>query len=84
MNLGISATEFVSQVRDGTISVEEFVAKTIERIQKVEGKVHAYITLNDKDALEKAKIIDKKIRGKEKVGSCLGMPISIKDNICTA
>ena len=84
MNLGISATEFVSQVRDGTISVEEFVAKTIERIQKVEGKVHAYITLNDKDALEKAKIIDKKIRTKEKVGSCLGMPISIKDNICTA
>src|SRR5438552_3847320 len=84
MSLEISAKEFLSQVKDETISVEEFVAKTIERIQKVEGKVHAYITLNDKDALEKAKIIDKKIRTKEKVGSCLGMPISIKDNICTA
>ena len=61
MNLGISATEFVSQVRGGNISVEEFVSKTIERIQKVENKVHAYITLNDKNALEKARIIDKKI-----------------------
>src|SRR5712692_10833751 len=84
MNLGISATEFLSQVREGTVSVEEFVAKTIDRIQKVESKVHAYITIDDKNALEKAKMVDKKIRTKEKVGSCLGMPISIKDNICTA
>ena len=84
MNLGISATEFLSQVKDETISVEEFVAKTIDRIKKVEDKVHAYITLDDKNALEQARVIDKKIRTKEKVGSCLGMPISIKDNICTA
>src|SRR2546425_2040494 len=84
MNLGISAIEFLSQVKDETISVEEFVAKTIDRIKKVEDKVHAYITLDDKNALEQAKVIDKKIRTKEKLGSCLGMPISIKDNICTA
>ncbi|TLX94057.1 MAG: Asp-tRNA(Asn)/Glu-tRNA(Gln) amidotransferase subunit GatA [Thaumarchaeota archaeon] len=84
MNLGISATEFLSQVREGNVSVEEFVAETIDRIQKVEGKIHAYLTIDDKNALEKAKMIDKKIRNKEKVGSCLGMPISIKDNICTA
>ena len=77
MNLGISAIEFLSQVKDETISVEEFVAKTIDRIKKVEDKVHAYITLDDKNALEQAKVIDKKIRTKEKLGSCLGMPISI-------
>jgi len=84
MSLEISAEEFLSQVKDETISVEEFVAKTIDRIKKVEDKVHAYITLDDKNALEQAKVIDKKIRTKEKLGSCLGMPISIKDNICTA
>jgi aspartyl-tRNA(Asn)/glutamyl-tRNA(Gln) amidotransferase subunit A len=83
MSLGISATEYISQVRNGTISAEEFVAKTIDRIHEVEGKVHAYITISEKNALAAAKIIDKKIRAKEKVGSCLGMPISIKDNICT-
>src|SRR5712692_5399552 len=84
MNLGISATEFLSQVRDGALCVEEFVAKTIDRIQKVESKVNAYITIDNKNALEKAKMVDKKISNKEKIGSCLGMPISIKDNICTA
>lgn len=84
MNLGISATEFVSQAKDGTISVEEFVAKTIDRIDRVESKIHAFITIDSANALEKAKAIDKKIRSKEKLGRFFGMPISIKDNICTA
>ncbi|MGI0072526.1 MAG: Asp-tRNA(Asn)/Glu-tRNA(Gln) amidotransferase subunit GatA [Nitrosotalea sp.] len=83
MNLGISATEYISQVRNGAISAEEFVAKTIDRIHAIEDKVHAYITIDEKNALDAAKTIDKKIHAKEKVGSCLGLPMSIKDNICT-
>jgi aspartyl-tRNA(Asn)/glutamyl-tRNA(Gln) amidotransferase subunit A len=84
MNLGISATEFVSQAKAGTISVEEFVAKTLDRIKLVEDKIHAFITVDSQNALDKAKEIDKKIRAKDKVGICFGMPVSIKDNICTA
>ncbi len=84
MNLGISATEFVSQAKAGTISVEEFVAKTLDRIKLVEDKIHAFITVDSQNALTKAKEIDKKIRSKDKVGICFGMPVSIKDNICTA
>lgn len=84
MNLGISATEFVSQAKAGTISVEEFVAKTLDRIKLVEDKIHAFITVDSENALTKAKEIDKKIRSKDKVGICFGMPVSIKDNICTA
>ena len=84
MNLGISATEFVSQAKAGTISVEEFVAKTLDRIKLVEDKIHAFITVDSQNALAKAKEIDKKIKSKDKLGSCFGMPISIKDNICTA
>ncbi|MGI0075148.1 MAG: amidase, partial [Nitrosotalea sp.] len=83
MNLGISATEFVSQVKGGIISVEEFVAKTLDRIEKVDGKIHAFITVDSKNALDKAKAIDKKIKSGEKTGVCFGMPVSIKDNICT-
>ncbi|MGB9124846.1 MAG: Asp-tRNA(Asn)/Glu-tRNA(Gln) amidotransferase subunit GatA [Nitrosotalea sp.] len=83
MNLGISATEFVSQAKAGTISVEEFVAKTLDRIKLVEEKVHAFITVDSQNALVKAKEIDKKIKSKDKVGICFGMPVSVKDNICT-
>jgi aspartyl-tRNA(Asn)/glutamyl-tRNA(Gln) amidotransferase subunit A len=84
MNLGISATAFVSQAKAGTISVEEFVAKTLDRIKLVEDKVHAFITVDSQNALAKAKEIDRKIKSKDKIGKCFGMPISIKDNICTA
>jgi aspartyl-tRNA(Asn)/glutamyl-tRNA(Gln) amidotransferase subunit A len=84
MDLGISATEFVSQTKSGALSVEEFVAKTLDRIKLVEEKVHAFITVDTQNALTKAKEIDKKIKSKDKVGICFGMPISIKDNICTA
>ena len=82
MNLAISAIQYVKQIREGTISAEEFVAKTLERIKKVEKTIHAFISIN-KDAIRQAKQIDKKIMMKEKIGSCFGMPISIKDNICT-
>lgn len=84
MNLGISATDFVSQAKEGTISVEEFVAKTLDRIKKIDEKIHAFITVDSQTALDKAKAIDKKIKSKEKTGICFGMPVSIKDNICTA
>jgi aspartyl-tRNA(Asn)/glutamyl-tRNA(Gln) amidotransferase subunit A len=81
MNLKISALEFVQQVQDGNISAEDFVAKTIEQIQSVDEKLHAFLSVNE-NAIEQARLIDKKIKSGDKVGACFGMPISIKDNMC--
>ena len=82
MSLSVSATEYRDQIRNGTITVEEFVSKTLEKIKKVDEQIRAFITVND-DAINQARNLDKKLKTKEKVGACLGMPISIKDNICT-
>jgi aspartyl-tRNA(Asn)/glutamyl-tRNA(Gln) amidotransferase subunit A len=81
MNLKISALDYIQEVKTGNISAEDFVAKTIERIQSVDDKLHAFLSVND-DAVNQARIIDKKIKSGEKVGDCFGMPISIKDNLC--
>jgi len=81
MNLKISALDYVQEVKTGNISAEDFVAKTIERIQSVDDKLHAFLSVNDK-AIDQAREIDKKMRSGEKVGNCFGMPISIKDNMC--
>ena len=81
MNLKISALDYIQEVKTGNISAEDFVAKTIERIQNVDDKLHAFLSINDK-ALDQAREIDKKIKAGQKVGNCFGMPISIKDNIC--
>ena len=81
MNLKISALEFVEEAKNGNISVEDFIGKTLERIDSVEDKLHALLSINDK-ALDQARELDKKIRSGEDVGACFGMPISIKDNMC--
>ena len=81
MSLKISALDFVQGVKNGNISAEDFVAKTIERIENIDDKLHAFLSVNT-DAVNQAREIDKKIKSGDEVGSCFGMPISIKDNIC--
>lgn len=81
MNLKISALQFIREVKSGNISAEDFIARTMEQIQNVDGTLHAFLSLNDK-AVNQARAIDKKIKSGEKIGQCYGMPISIKDNIC--
>jgi len=71
----------VEEVKNGNFTVEEFILKTIDQIKKNDEKLHAYLSLNE-NVIDQAKTLDKKIKNKEKVGACFGMPISIKDNIC--
>jgi len=81
LNLKISALEYVEEVKNGNMSAEDFVSATIDRIKNVDEKLHAFLQVNSK-AVEQARQVDKKIKSGEKVGTCFGMPISIKDNIC--
>jgi aspartyl-tRNA(Asn)/glutamyl-tRNA(Gln) amidotransferase subunit A len=81
LNLKISALEYVEEVKNGNMSAEDFVSATIDRIKDVDEKLHAFLQVNSK-AVEQARQVDKKIKSGEKVGTCFGMPISIKDNIC--
>lgn len=81
MNLGISALKYIEEIKNGNLTTEEFISKTIERIKKVDSNLHAYLSINEQ-AVEQARNIDKKIKAKENIGICMGMPISIKDNIC--
>lgn len=53
----------------------------MDRIQKIDDTLHAFLSLNEK-AVDQAREIDKKIKSGGKIGQCFGMPISIKDNIC--
>ncbi len=81
MNLKISALDYIQEVKSGNISAEDFVARTMEQIQNVDDKLHAFLSVND-DAINQARKIDKKIKTGDGVGDCFGMPISIKDNMC--
>ncbi|MTI80133.1 MAG: Asp-tRNA(Asn)/Glu-tRNA(Gln) amidotransferase subunit GatA [Firmicutes bacterium] len=65
------------------VSAEEITNSVFNRINDVEEKTKAYITLTKEQALEKARNVDEKIAAGEKVPPLAGIPIAIKDNICT-
>ena len=83
MDLSISALDYQRGIKNGDFTVEEFISKSLERIESVDKNLHAFLKLNDL-VLENAKEIDRKIKSNQNVGKCLGMPISVKDNICIA
>ena len=79
----LTATELSGMLKQKKISSAELVKDTFSRIEKVEDKVKAYITLCKEDALEKAAQVDKKIANNEELPLLAGIPIGVKDNICT-
>ncbi|MGB9839263.1 Asp-tRNA(Asn)/Glu-tRNA(Gln) amidotransferase subunit GatA [Thermovenabulum sp.] len=67
-------------LKKGEISSKELTLSVIERIQKVEDKVRAYVTINEEEALKNSEEID---NTKDFSTPLSGIPVAIKDNICT-
>ena len=78
-----TAHELRDMLRNKEITSEQLVEAHYERIASVDGKIKAYITLDKENALAKAREIDKKIAAGEVLPDLAGIPMGIKDNICT-
>jgi aspartyl-tRNA(Asn)/glutamyl-tRNA(Gln) amidotransferase subunit A len=64
-------------------SAVEIVKASLEQIQALEPKVHSFLQVTSDRALEQAKQVDAKIAAGEEIGLLAGIPIGIKDNLCT-
>ncbi len=64
------------------ISPKEIVEDVFNRIENIEEKLRAYITLTKENALKQAEIAEKMI-AKREMTPITGIPLAIKDNICT-
>jgi len=60
----------------------DMAAVAFSRIEKLDPKVRAFVSLTQQAALEKAAQVDAKISRGEKVGALAGVPVAIKDNMC--
>lgn len=78
-----SIKELVSKIQNKEISCEEVVSYYIKNIKEKEDDINAFISLQEEKALKKAKELDEKIKKDDKVGKLAGIPIAIKDNLCT-
>lgn len=79
----LKAHELLPMIRRKEVSVEEVVAAILHRISAIDSKIRAYITVAGEEALKKAKEADARLAGGEPARPLEGLPVAIKDNICT-
>ena len=79
----LTVHELQEKIKNKEITVTEITKAYVDRINDKEKEVNAFITLLTDEAIEKAKEIDGKINNGEITSELAGIPIGIKDNICT-
>ena len=71
------------EINSNNASVKELINDFFSKIDHKDSEINSYICITKDNAIEQAKNIDKLIQNKEKLPPLAGMPIAIKDNICT-
>ena len=79
----MKATEIAEKVLSGEMSARSVVEQHLETINNIESDVNAFNIVTAEQALIDADEIDSKIASGETLGPLAGVPISVKDNLCT-
>ncbi|MBO4998465.1 MAG: Asp-tRNA(Asn)/Glu-tRNA(Gln) amidotransferase subunit GatA [Lachnospira sp.] len=83
-SMDMTAVELGSRIKAGEITVEQAVVDTLDSIAKEEDKVHSYVTVLEKErVLLRAKEVQKGIEDGTYTSPLAGVPVAIKDNMCT-
>ena len=78
-----SIRELHQQLINKERSAVEIAQEALNRIQTIEPKIHSFLHVTSDRALEQAQQVDAKIAAGEEIGLLAGIPIGIKDNLCT-
>jgi aspartyl-tRNA(Asn)/glutamyl-tRNA(Gln) amidotransferase subunit A len=70
-------------LRKGEVSSREITESVLKRIDEKEHAVNAFITVTPEVALKQADLADRRFRENKRVSLLNGIPIAIKDNMCT-
>ena len=79
----LTVHELKDKLSKKELTISEINKAYIDRINEKEKDLDAFMTLLTDEALEKAKKIEEKIENGDITSSLAGIPIGIKDNICT-
>ena len=79
----LTACEMLDAQRKGELSALEIVRASLDRIEKLDGNLKAFLSVRGDAALEQAKSIDDRRAKGETLGALAGLPVVLKDNICT-
>ena len=79
----LTVHELQDKLENKEITVTDITKAYIENIKKKEEKIGAFVTILEDEALKNAEEIQNKIESGEIKNSLAGIPIGIKDNMCT-
>lgn len=81
--LSMTAVELAAAIKKREVTVKEAVEAVLDNIEKKEDTYHCYVTVDREGALKQAEEIQKKIDDGTLSGPLAGVPVAIKDNMCT-
>lgn len=81
---GRSARELNALLKTRQVSATDIADSVLERIEHVEPRVRAFLTSTGDLARSQAAEVDRRIQAGEPVGPLAGVPVALKDNLCTS
>ncbi|MFT6393393.1 MAG: aspartyl-tRNA(Asn)/glutamyl-tRNA(Gln) amidotransferase subunit A [Ilumatobacter sp.] len=82
-SLPSTAVDIARNVRDGLVSATDIVEQHLGAIEEREGEIHAFNLVLADAARERAAEIDAMVADGRDVGPLAGVPVALKDNLCT-
>src|SRR6056297_538949 len=79
----LTAHEAGDRLRERELSSVELTEESYKRIEAVEGRVEAFITLTKEQAMLQASAFDQAMKRGENLPDLAGIPMALKDNMCT-
>lgn len=79
----LTAVELGKKIKSGELKVVDVTKAYLDKIEKLEGDINAFVTVDAEKAIADAGEIQKKIDSGELSGPLAGVPVAIKDNMCT-
>lgn len=79
----LTAVSLGKKIKEKEISVRETLDAVFAQIDQTEDRYHAYVTLDKEGAYKQADAVQEKIDKGELTGALAGVPVAIKDNMCT-
>jgi len=79
----LSLTALGQQLRSGAITCRELIESQLAKVQRSNSSINALVSIDPESALAKADAIDRKLQDRQSLGALAGIPIAVKDNLCT-
>jgi aspartyl-tRNA(Asn)/glutamyl-tRNA(Gln) amidotransferase subunit A len=80
----LSLIKLRERIADGRMTSVEATEAVFERIEACDAIIGAYISTDRERAMAQAAEVDRKIAAGERIGLLGGVPVAVKDNMCTA